>query len=349
MPVPSLPQGAEILDRAEVADTLRAAAAFMRRSSSVTIVCHENPDADTLGGGLALESALRGLGIRTQVVCGTGWPATLNFLPLLERVRRRPDVEPDAIVLVDCASIDRVGPGLASWVRASSAPIVNVDHHISNSRYGSVECIDPAAAATSEIVARLISELGCAWDTDSATLLLAGILHDTEGLRVPETSAATLRLAADLTEAGAALGAINQALFARRPLPALRLWGLVATALEVALDGRVVVGTLTADMLAATGADLMDAEDLPDLIGTVDGAEIAMLLREVGERTTRVSIRTAGRVSAAALASHFGGGGHERAAGCTIPADRRAARDLLLSACDRSLAGPYGAADIPAL
>jgi phosphoesterase RecJ-like protein len=345
VPVPSLPAGAENRDRAELADSLRAATALIRSSSSVTVLCHENPDADTLGGGLALESALRGLGIRSEIVCGTGWPATLAFLPLLERVRSRPCVEPDAIVLVDCASIDRVGAELASWVRSSSAPIVNVDHHISNSRYGIVACIDPAAAATSEIVAHLITELDCAWDKDSATLLLAGILHDTDGLRVPETSATTLRLAADLAEAGAELGAINQALFARRPLPALRLWGLVATELEVALDGRVVVGTLTADMLTATGASLIDAEDLPDMLGTVDGVEIAVLLREVGEQATRVSIRTAGRVSAAALASQFGGGGHERAAGCTIAADRHAARNHVLSACDRYFSSPYGAAN----
>ena len=348
MPVPSLPAGAEHRDRAEVADSLRVAAALIRRCSSVAILCHENPDADTLGGGLALECALRGLGIRTQVMCATGWPATLNFLPLLERVHSAPNIEPDAIVLIDCASVDRVGAGLASWVRASSAPIVNVDHHISNSRYGSVGCIDPTAAATSEIVAHLITELDRAWDSDSATLLLAGILHDTDGLRVPETSASTLRLAAELAEAGAALGAINQALFARRPLPALRLWAMVAMELEVALGGRLVVGTLTADMLKNSGADLMDAEDLPDLIGTVDGTEIAVLLREVGEQATRVSIRTAGGVNAAALAGRFGGGGHARAAGCTIAADMRTARTLLLNACDQSLLGPYGAADMKA-
>jgi len=323
----------------ELSPALAAAADVLRRASAVTVLCHENPDADTLGGGLALALALDQLGIDAEVVCATRWPSTLDFLPHVSDVRAEPHLDAGAIVLVDCASIDRAGTELARWIRESGRPIVNVDHHASNDGYGSVACIDRSAAATSEIVARLvISELACPPDADVATLLLAGILHDTDGLRVPETSAATLRRAADLVEAGAQIAAISRELFARRPLAALRLWGRVVSDLEAVADGRIVIGRLTSEMLAASGAMLLDAEDLPELIATAQGAEISLLLRQVGPQETRVSIRTSGTVDAAGLAVEFGGGGHERAGGCTIAAGLVAARERLLGACQRHLA-----------
>ena len=323
----------------ELTSALRGAAGTLRAASLVTIVCHENPDADTLGGGLALARALHRIGISAEIVCATGWPSTLAFLPQVATVKRTPTFGSDAIVLVDCATIDRAGPELAAWIRDSAGAVINVDHHASNDGYGTAACIDRSAAATSEVIARLLAELGCPADRDMATLILAGILHDTDGLRVPETSASTLRLTADLVEAGADIAAVTRELFGRRPLAALHLWGRVASRLETSIEGRVVIGTLTSGMLTATGAALLDAEDLPELIASAQGAEIALLLRQLGPKETRVSIRTSGGVDAAALAMEFGGGGHGRAAGCTMSTGIGGARDLLLAACERHLAG----------
>lgn len=321
-----------------LAAAVRDAAAILRGATSVTVVCHENPDADTLGGGLALARALQRLAVTAEVVCATDWPSTLGFLPHIAGVRSEPRLSPEAIVLVDCASIDRAGSTVASWVRGGPAAVINVDHHASNNGYGTSTCIDRSAAATSEVVARLVEELGVPLDSDIATLLLAGILHDTDRLSAPETSSATLRLTADLVEAGADINAISRELFARRPLAALHLWGRVASGLEASVDGRIVIGTLTSEMLTATGAALLDAEDLPELIASAQGADVALLLREVRPDETRVSIRTLGGVNAASVAMEFGGGGHERAGGCTIAAGLSTARDRLIEACDRHLA-----------
>lgn len=323
--------------REDVATMLSRASAVLRDANVVTVVCHENPDADTLGGGLALAEALGGLGIATEVVCSTGLPSTMAFLPLVDRIQRTPNAVPQAIVLVDCASIDRAGPSVSRWIGSATAAVINVDHHVSNRGYGAVNCIDPTAAATSEIVARLIQKVGCELTPDMAKLLLAGILHDTDGLRVPETSASTLRLTADLVDAGADIGTTHRALFSQRPLAALRLWGSVASELESALEGRVVMGTLTNEMLRASEAEMLDAEDLPELIASAQGAEVALLLREIDPDHTRVSIRTSGHVNAAQLAMEFAGGGHDRAAGCSIPTDPGTARDRLLAACMRHL------------
>lgn len=316
-------------DAAAVADALRTAAETLRRAGTVAVVCHENPDADTIGGGLALADALGRVGVAAEVVCDGARPSTLGFLPGVDRIREAPTARPDVLVFVDCATARRAGARLADVLGAHDGPTVVVDHHRSNPGYGTINCLDHEAAASSVIVARLIRELGTPFTHDIAVQLLAGILHDTDGLRTPETSAETLRLVADLVDAGASLGAVHAALFGRRPAAALRLWGHVARDLEVANDGRVVVGVLRRQMLDATGAQLLDAEDLPELLAGIDGASVALLLREVDEGT-RVSIRTAGAPSAAEIATRLGGGGHDRAAGCVLPMPVDDARDRLL-------------------
>jgi phosphoesterase RecJ-like protein len=335
---PPVPHTVREAEPDHLAVGLRQAASLLRGATAVTVACHENPDADTLGGGLALARAIERLGGRAEVVCATMWPSSLDFLPRVAEVRTEPLLAPDAVALVDCASIERAGPAVARWIRSGSAPVVNVDHHLSNDRYGTAVCVDPSAAATSEVVARLVVQLGCRPDPEMATLLLAGILHDTDGLRTPETSTATLRLSADLVDAGADMRLISRELFGRRPVAALRLWGRVADTLETAVDGRVVIGMLTGEMLMATGAVMLDAEDMPELIISARGAEIGLLLREVAPDQTRVSIRTSGSVNASSVALEFGGGGHQRAAGCTIHSDPAGARALLIAACERHLA-----------
>jgi len=325
------------LSRDDGTSALTSAAARLRRSASVTVVCHENPDADTLGGGLALARTLDALGIDVEVVCSTAIPTTMRFLPGISTIRDAASGNRETIVLVDCASIDRAGPSTAAWIRASEGSIINVDHHVSNSGYGAFVCIDHEAAATSEIVARLIGALGLDPDRDTAVLLLAGILHDTDGLRVPETSAATLRLTADLVDAGADLGSIHRSLFSQRPLSALRLWGRVAMSLEPFADGRIVIGTLTTEMLGACGAEMLDAEDLPELIASARGAQVAILLREIGPDLTRASIRTLDPINAAEIAMEFAGGGHDRAAGCSIEGDLESARERLLDTSSKHL------------
>jgi phosphoesterase RecJ-like protein len=300
----------------------------------VAVICHENPDADTLGGGLALADTLTRIGADVEVICASGWPGTLGFLPGIDLLVHAPTGRPDVVVLVDCASVERAGPGLAAWVHAAAEVIV-IDHHRSNAGYGTINCVDAEAAASSEIVSKLISRLVDTPSQDAAVLLLAGILHDTDALRSPETSPATLRLVADLAELGASIGAISRALFGQRSAAAVRLWGHVARDLELAAHGRVVVGVLRQEMLRASGAALLDAEDLPDMLAGIEGADVALLLREV-DGGTRVSIRTTGVVAASEIAALFGGGGHDRAAGCTLPVSVDAAREQLLRSLEQA-------------
>jgi phosphoesterase RecJ-like protein len=305
----------------------------------ITTICHVNPDADTLGAGIGLVLAARRLGKAAEVVSADPPPPFLDFLPLVDEVRRAPALEPDVAVIVDAGDVTRTGTVAtehADWLER--ARLVNIDHHVSNNGIGVARLVDPAAAATCELVALLLPELGVPIDREIATALLAGIVQDTHTFAHPNATPRTLRVAADLLEAGADLHAINRAVYADKPFSTLALWGLILAGIGQRSDGRIVHATMSQAMLAETSEEPNAAEGFVDLLGSTKAADITVLFKEVDAGSTRVSVRTSGRADAVAITSAFGGGGHARAAGCTVEGTLDAARELVLAVCERELA-----------
>ncbi|HLE89143.1 MAG TPA: bifunctional oligoribonuclease/PAP phosphatase NrnA [Candidatus Limnocylindria bacterium] len=316
----------------DVADLLRGA-------ERVTTFCHENPDGDTLGAAIAIALAAERLGKRAEVVSSDPPPPFLAFLPGAERVLRTPGLEPDVAVVVDAGELTRIGSVLterADWFE--KARIVNIDHHVSNPGYGVAAWIDPEAAATCEMVALLLRELGVGLDAQLATALLAGIVQDTHTFAHPNATPRTLRVAAELVEAGAQLSAINRAVYADKPFSTLALWGRMLAAVAQLADGRIVHASMSLAMLAATGEQPTAAEGFVDLLASTRAADLSILFKEVSAAETRVSIRTSARADAVAVASAFGGGGHARASGCTLQVGLDTARELVLAEAERELA-----------
>jgi phosphoesterase RecJ-like protein len=315
----------------EVAEVLRGA-------DRVSAFCHENPDGDTLGAAIAIASAAERLGKQAEVVSGDPPPPFLAFLPGVERVRRTPGLEPDVAVIVDAGELSRIGSVVterADWF--ARARIVNIDHHVSNPGYGAAVWIDPQAAATCEMVTLLLGELGVPLDRDLATALMAGIVQDTHAFAHPNATAQTLRVAAQLVEAGAPLAAVNRAIYADKPFSTLALWGLMLAGIEQRAGGRIVHASMTVAMLAATGAQPTAAEGFVDLLGSTRTADINVLFKEVGPGQVRVSVRTGALADAVAICAAFGGGGHPRAAGCTLDRGLAEARDVVLAEAEREL------------
>lgn len=320
-------------------DDRRLVAARIRDAKRVTTLCHENPDGDTLGAALAIALAAERLGKQAEVVSADPPPPFLAFLPGVERVRRAPELEPDVAVVVDAGALSRTGgvaTGSAEWL--SRATIVNVDHHVSNTRFGAVNWVDPEAAATCEMVALLLPELGVELDRDLATLLMSGIVQDTRTFAHPNATPRTLRVAAELVEAGAPLSAINRAIYADKPFSTLALWGRILAGAEQRCEGRIVHASMTLAMLAEVGAEPTASEGFIDLLGSTRTADITVLFKEADPTTTRVSVRTTDRADAVAITGAFGGGGHARAAGCTVEKPLAEARELVLAECERELA-----------
>lgn len=312
---------------------------LIRRAERVTAICHENPDGDTLGAAIAIAIAAERLGKQAEVVSGDPPPPFLAVLPRIESVRDAPQFEPDLAVVVDTGDLQRTGRVAveqAEWL--SRATIAVIDHHVSNRGFGAANWIDPEAAATCEMVTLMLPALGVALDEELATALMTGIVQDTHTFAHPNATPRTLRVAAELVEAGAPLSRLNRAVYADKPFSTLRLWGRMLNGIEERCEGRIVHAAMTLDMLAETGEQPNASEGFVDLLGSTRAADITVLFKEAEPGRTRISVRTTDRADAVAITSAFGGGGHARAAGCTVEQPLPAARELVLAECERELA-----------
>ncbi len=315
--------------------------AALEAARTVLVVSHENPDADTLGAGLGIARLVEERGGRATTVCSDPVPELYAFLPGIERFRTDPEpgLDYDLLVVVDCGSLDRVGPvrhrhaalfaGLARMV---------VDHHVSNDGDAPTDWIDPTAAATCEMVALIADRLDVpllAGGGSLATVLMAGIVMDTATFAHPNATPRTLAVSAALVDAGAPLSDISRRLYRTKPDAQLRLFGRVLDRLEHDPDGRVIWSSLTDDDLSATGTSAAHSEGIIDLLSQAERAEVAILFKEQGS-ATRISVRTKpGGVDATALTGAFGGGGHARAAGATVDRPLGEAREAVLAVARR--------------
>ena len=308
----------------------------VRGARRVLAVGHENPDADTLGASMAIVRLVEALGGAADPVTSDKPAPLYDYLPGVERVRTDPDptADYDLVVISDCGSLERVGEvGVRHAELFERLPRVVIDHHASNDAAGDADWIDPAAAATCEMVTLLALRLGVPLDLDDgalATALMGGIVMDTATFAHPNATARTLAVSAALVEAGAPLSDISRRIYRSKPDAQLRLFGRVLGRLETAAGGRIIWSTLTDADLAATGTEAPASEGIIDLLAQAEAAEVALLFKE-DPRGTRLSVRTRpGGVDATVLTGRFGGGGHARAAGATIaqPVDDAAAAVL---------------------
>ena len=308
----------------------------------VLAVGHENPDADTLGATLAVTAIVEACGGRADPVCTDPIPELYDFLAGVERFRTDPDpdAEYDLLVISDCGTLDRVGAvGERHRALFERLPRVVLDHHASNDdERQPADWVDPDAAATCEMATLLAARLGVPLDAGDGALaaaLMAGIVMDTATFAHPNATPRTLVVSAALVDAGAPLSDISRRLYRTKPERQLRLFGRVLDRLETSDDGRIVWSTLLDSDLEATGSLPSDSEGIIDLLAQAEAAEVAILFKEAAGGT-RLSVRTkAGGVDATVLTGKFGGGGHARAAGATVPLPPSDARPVVLAEATR--------------
>ncbi len=303
-------------------DAAREALEMLRGAKLVLTPTHQNVDADGLASAIALRRALQQLGVNLVPMVSDGiLPPSLDFLPGYDEVLvygrdELPDY--DLLCLVDCSDLRRLGtfytddPDRVSGV----VPIVNIDHHVTNDRFGQVNIVEPKAAAASEIVADLLDAWGTTIDRDIAQCLLSGIYGDTLGLRTDSTTARTMRTSADLVDAGADPVPVVNALFRIKPRSTVCLWEKALRNVQYT-DGLIWT-ELTKDTLDRCGADASEAEGLVNFLVGTEGAGAAALLY-ANDTGWRVSMRSLpDGVDVAQIAAEFGGGGHPRAAGVQL-------------------------------
>ncbi len=300
---------------------------------------HVHPDADVLGTLLALGEVLASRG--WHVIEGGPHPApgVLSFLPGIERYRILTTVQSplDVVVLTDCPNPART-EGLIQAARATGAAVLNIDHHPDNRRYGDVDWIDTAAAATGEMVYRLVTALGAPLTPAIAMNLFTAIHTDTGSFRYSNTTAETFRIAAALVTAGADPALVSSRLYECRQADALRWLGEALRRIEVSADARVAWLALPSGVVPER---FVEGEELVNYPRSIETVRVACLLRQLGDHV-KVSLRGKGDVDVSRIAARFGGGGHPNAAGCTVAGELSAVTREVLGAVREAVDGTPG-------
>ncbi|HEX6493554.1 MAG TPA: 30S ribosome-binding factor RbfA, partial [Candidatus Dormibacteraeota bacterium] len=271
----------------DVADDVRR---IIDSSHDIVCMAHKDADADSLGSALAFAAALRAIGKAPHPVVPDPVPFTLSYLPGYELLEAEPD-RIDAIFTFDCATTGRFGEK-RGLLESGRFPLVNIDHHVSNSAYGSVNLIQPDASATGQVVYRLLRTLGMPIPKDAATNLYAALLTDTGGFRHENTTEEALRLAADLVQLGADPAWIALKSYKSRAVSTLRLEALAVARMRSELDGRLVWSEVTRAMLEEAGATWQETDGVIDVLQTVDAMTVAVLFKELQPEVTKISVRT---------------------------------------------------------
>ena len=306
-----------------VAVELDAVIEELRSAQKFLLTTHENPDGDALGSLLGMHGLLKQLGKDSVMFLGADefpLPWEYRRMPLSEVQNQPPaDLDERTVLFLDCGNIDRMP---VDFLQRDGVHIVNVDHHHDNTRFGTVNLVDPQASCTAEIVWELAKELGADITPAIGDALYVGLVTDTGKFMYTNTSARSHRMAAELMEAGVDTHAIYRRLYEELPYARLLLLARALNRVE-RFDGGVVTAThLTRADFEDTGAVETDSEGIVDHLRAVDGTKVAVLVRELlsDDRTgiRKVSLRsTDGTVDVSRIARGLGGGGHRQAAGAS--------------------------------
>jgi phosphoesterase RecJ-like protein len=302
-------------------DNLEAIAAALTTASHVTIGSHVDPDGDAMGSCLGLALALDAIGIPNTPVLAEGSeaPATYAFLPGAERFAAPNALSgTDVFVALDSPRTRRLAD--AEPLALSARTLVMIDHHPDAEPEGHLHLFDSTAAATGCLIWRLLPHMGVTPDARIATCLYAALLTDTGRFSYSNTTPRTLRIAAEMTEAGAHPHDIYTAVYENRSHGAQQLVGLALSRLTLVNGGRVAYSWVTSEDFTRVSARPEEGENLVDSIRALGGVDVVFLAK-VSDDAVRASLRSKGDTDVGSVARVFGGGGHRAAAGLTFPGD----------------------------
>ncbi|MDI3257270.1 MAG: bifunctional oligoribonuclease/PAP phosphatase NrnA [Kyrpidia sp.] len=314
----------------ELEEAYRRAAAFLRENDGFLLLTHVHPDGDALGSVLGMASILQKMGKRVVIAHEEEMPERFAYLPGIDRVVRVSELTGRFAVGISLDCADRRRLGRAAEALMPEARLLNIDHHATNDRFGAENLVDSGASATCQIVCRLAGLLEIPLRGDTAVCLYTGLFTDTGGFRYGNTTADVLRLAAEMIDGGLdpypiALQAVETVTEKQ-----LRLLSAALAGLRTAAEGRAAYITVTRNLLEETGTTVEDTQELVNYARNLAGVEVGLMFREEGENEVKVSLRSKHRVDVSGIAAQFGGGGHPRAAGCTVEGPLRQVIDRVM-------------------
>lgn len=299
-------------------NTLSEIAEILKRQKSAVIFTHMRPDGDTLGSAMALSRALFMLKIRNEVVNEGEIPEKFLFLDGMRGIRREPSMtDADAYICVDSSDEARLGAAQTAFLAGArkGKVTVNIDHHVSNTRFCRYNFVRPRAS-NCENIAELISLLGVRPDAVMAGYLLTGMITDSGAFSHGDVNGDTFRAAAYAADAGADVGKITYEVFRKQSKARAKLYAEVISRLRYDLDDRFAVALVTRAQLEKYGLKQDATEGIVDFALSVEPVEVSACLLETKKGQYKASLRSKGMVNVNEVAGTFGGGGHVLASGC---------------------------------
>ncbi len=293
---------------------------FIEAGDDFLVVSHVNPDGDAISSTVAVGWLLNSLGKSYTMMNEGPCPAKFHYLwgarDIIDASQHTEAHKYRYVIAVDCADYQRIGK--VSERFAEDVKIANIDHHPTNDYYGDAHLIRADAAATAEILYDLLEYFGIEWNQEIATCIYTGLLTDTGGFRYANTTAKVMRVASQLLDYGVQAGELAEHLLERVSKPHIRLLQRALNTLAYNADHRICWLTVHLSDMEESGASNEDLEGLVSYPRNIEGVEIGILFKEVQEEVYKVSMRSSGAADVSRIAQHFGGGGHLRAAGCTV-------------------------------
>ena len=302
--------------------TLSQIARFILESKKIGITYHVSPDGDAVGSVLALFNALKSLNKDCYIISKDTLSENLKFLKGAGEITgeiTEPVDETDIVVVLDCGNLERVSANLKEF----TGTIVNIDHHLSNDKYGDINYIDANAAATAEIVFELLNLMGISFENENSvikdigTCMYTSIVTDTGAYRHSNVTERTHKISATLKKIGVDNTFIYQSLFDNKDFSRIKLIGKALSNMQLILNGKVALLEIDKNFTADLGIDIGDTSDIISYGLQIKGVEVTLLLKEV-EDGVKASLRAKSYVDVRKIAEVFGGGGHIRASGIKI-------------------------------
>jgi bifunctional oligoribonuclease and PAP phosphatase NrnA len=307
---------------------------------TILVSVHRNPDGDALGSQLALMLALEKMRKTVTAHNLDPVPDVYRFLPHADRIKTGSSVTGtyDAYIVLD-SEPPRTGLFDGTY---PAHTLINIDHHVTNPLAWRLTWLDADASATGEMIYKLIRRLGVPIDREMALCLYTSIFTDTGSFRYTNTTPESMRISAELLEAGADPWLVTENVYESIAFRRIKLLGSVLSSLERSADGRVAWVVVTDELYRRTGTASEDTENFINFVRSVKGVEVAVLLRQIGERQYKISLRSKGRVDLSGLAQSFGGGGHKNAAGGLMSGTLEEVTTKVVSEVDKTVTAQLG-------
>lgn len=302
----------------------------IKASENIYIASHIQPDGDNIGSMLALGMAIKKIKEKVFVLKSDDIPSDFLFLPNVNMINNHTNnAEIDLFITLDTSDENRLGQN--KEILAQAKTIINIDHHISNTNFGDINIVDGNAAATGELVYKLINKMNIPIDKDIASCIYTAISSDTGSFMYDNANAETHEIAAELIKVGIDKSNININLYQNRSIERTKLFIKALGTLNLYFDNKVALIKVTQKVIEESNAKMEDTEGIVSFIREIAPVEVAIILKEFNEKEIKVSMRSKRFVDVSKVCANFGGGGHIRAAGCTINSLIDIAEELILN------------------